>query len=89
VIDFPIIDSHIHLLDQRRFGYSWAEGAPALKRDWTPDDLANAAKPFEIEGFIFIEVDVDTPQHLDEADWVDGLAKARRTRARRRRLPAA
>ena len=41
VIDFPIIDSHIHLLDQQRFGYSWAKDAPALKRDWTPDDLAN------------------------------------------------
>jgi len=75
VIDFPIIDSHIHLLDQQRFGYSWATGAPALKRDWTPDDLANAAKPLEIEGFVFVEVDVDMPRYLDEAEWVDGLAK--------------
>jgi len=74
VIDFPIIDSHIHLLDQQRFGYSWATGAPALKRDWTPDDLANAAKPLEIEGFVFVEVDVDMPRYLDEAEWVDGLA---------------
>jgi L-fuconolactonase len=74
VIDFPIIDSHIHLLDQRRFGYSWASGAPGLKRDWTPDDLASAAKPVEIEGFVFVEVDVDMPQYLDEAEWVDGLA---------------
>ena len=46
MIDFPIIDSHIHLLDQKRFGYAWASGAPALKRDWTPDDLAAAAKPY-------------------------------------------
>ena len=75
MIDFPIVDAHIHLLDQQRFGYSWATEAPALKRDWTPDDLANAAKPIEIEGFVFVEVDVDMPQYLDEADWVDGLAK--------------
>ena len=74
MIDFPIIDSHIHLLDQKRFGYSWASGAPALKRDWTPDDLANVAKPYELEGFVFVEVDVDMPQYLDEADWIDGLA---------------
>ena len=40
MIDFPIIDSHIHLLDQKRFGYAWADGEPALKRDWTPNDLA-------------------------------------------------
>src|SRR6202021_3395260 len=74
VIDFPIIDSHIHLLDQKRFAYSWEKDAPTLKRDWTPDDLANAAKPYELEGLVFVEVDVDMPQYLDEAEWVDGLA---------------
>src|SRR5580698_1753714 len=74
MIDFPIIDSHIHLLDQKRFGYAWADGEPALKRDWTVNDLANAAKPYEIEGLVFVEVDVDMPQYLDEAEWVDGLA---------------
>jgi L-fuconolactonase len=75
MIDFPIIDSHIHLLDQKRFGYAWASGAPALNRNWTPDDLAASAKPYEIEGFVFVEVDVDMPQYLDEAEWVDGLSK--------------
>src|SRR5580700_2735096 len=74
VIDFPIIDSHIHLLDQKRFADSWAKDAPTLKRDWTPDELANAAKPYELEGLVFVEVDVDMPQYLDEAEWVDGLA---------------
>ena len=38
---------------------------------------------------MFVEVDVDMPQYLDEAEWVDGLAKARPPRARSRRLPAA
>jgi L-fuconolactonase len=74
MINFPIIDSHVHLLDQQRFGYAWADGTPALKRDWTADDLAHRAKPYEIEGFVFVEVNVDTPQYLDEADWVDDLA---------------
>jgi L-fuconolactonase len=75
VIDFPIIDSHIHLLNQRRFGYGWSSGAPALNRDWTPDDLVASAKPYEIEGLVFVEVDVDMPQYLDEAQWVDQLAR--------------
>ena len=76
MIDFPLIDSHIHLLDQQRFGYSWASGAPALKRDWTPDDLAAAAKPYTIEGVVCVEGDVDMPQYLDEAEWLEGLAKS-------------
>lgn len=75
MIDFPIVDSHIHLLDQTRFGYAWAAGAPKLNRDWTVDNLVNSAKPYEIEGFVFVEVDVDMPQYLDEAEWIDDMAK--------------
>jgi L-fuconolactonase len=74
MIDFPIIDSHVHLLDQKRFRYAWSNGAPMLKRDWMPDDLTRSAKPCEIEGLVFVEVDVDMPQYLDEAEWVDELA---------------
>lgn len=74
MIDFPIVDSHVHLLDQKRFKYSWASGAPKLARDWSPDDLAAAAKPYQVDSFVFVEVDVDMPQHLDEADWVQEIA---------------
>lgn len=74
MIDFPVIDLHVHLLDQKRFGYAWAAGAPALKRDWTPDDLAAAARPYAIDGLVFVEVDVDAGRYLDEAQWVESLA---------------
>jgi L-fuconolactonase len=70
MLEFPIVDAHVHLLDQKRFSYGWAAGAPSLKRDWTPDDLARAVKPYQLTGFVFVEVDVDMPQYLDEADWV-------------------
>jgi L-fuconolactonase len=75
MIGFPMIDSHVHLLDQKRFGYAWSNGEPSLKRDWTPDDLVRSAKPYEAEGFVFVEVDVGMPQYLDEADWVDSLSQ--------------
>ncbi len=74
MIDFAIVDSHVHLLDTKRFGYSWAKGAPALGRDWSPEDLVASALPYEIEGFVFVEVDVDMPQYLDEAQWVQSIA---------------
>jgi len=74
MIDFPITDTHVHLLDQSRFKYSWASGAPKLGRDWTIHDLETAAKPYVIENIVFVEVDVDYPQHMDEAAWVQELA---------------
>jgi L-fuconolactonase len=75
VVDFPIVDTHVHLLDPQRFGYAWTKGAPSLNRRVLPTDLMEVAKPVEIDGFVFVEVDVDMPQHLAEAQWVDGLAQ--------------
>jgi L-fuconolactonase len=74
--DFPIIDSHIHLLNPDRMAYSWTRGAPQLGRLVTPDDFYAAAAPVEVERFVFVEVDVDYPQHLEEARWVSELAAA-------------
>src|SRR5688572_4958211 len=76
VPDFPIVDSHVHLCDPNRFGYDWTKNAPSLKRLVLPADLTKAAGKVEIDRFVFVEVDVDFPQHLDEAEWVQGLALA-------------
>lgn len=74
MIDFPITDTHVHLLDTRKFKYGWASGAPKLGRDWTIHDLETAAKPYVVESMVFVEVDVDYPQHMDEAAWVQQLS---------------
>eukprot|EP01030_Chromulinospumella_sphaerica_P033916 gene33916-34862_t len=57
MIDFPITDTHVHLLDTAKFKYSWAAGAPKLGRDWTVADLEARARPYTIESIVFVEVD--------------------------------
>lgn len=74
MIDFAITDTHVHLLDTSKFKYGWASGAPKLGRDWTIHDLEAASRPYVIENMVFVEVDVDYPQHMDEAEWVQQLA---------------
>lgn len=74
--DFPIVDSHVHLADPKRFGYAWTRNAPSLNRQVLPEHLTKAAAPVKIDKFVFVEVDVDFPQHLAEAEWVAGLARA-------------
>ena len=71
--DFAIIDSHVHLCDPKQFGYSWTKNAPSLSRQVLPTDLTKAAGPVKIDRFVFVEVDVDYPQHLKEAAWVAEL----------------
>jgi len=75
MIDFPITDTHVHLLDTGKFKYSWASGAPKLGRDWTIADLDQRARPYEIGAMVFVEVDVDMPQHIAEAEWVQSLSE--------------
>ena len=74
--DFPIIDAHVHLTDVKNLGYAWTKSAPVLNRSVLPADLFKAAAPVEIEKFVFVEVDVDMPQHIAEAEWIDGIAKS-------------
>jgi L-fuconolactonase len=74
--DFAIVDSHVHLADPKRFGYAWTKNAPSLNRTVLPEHLTRAAAPVTIDKFVFVEVDVDLPQHVDEAAWVQSLAQA-------------
>jgi L-fuconolactonase len=74
MVDFPIVDSHIHLCDPNRFGYGWTKAAPSLARPVLPQHLTDAAKNVKIDKYVFVEVDVDFPQHLEEAAWVASLA---------------
>ncbi|HEX6120532.1 MAG TPA: hypothetical protein VFZ03_13870, partial [Dongiaceae bacterium] len=74
--DFPIVDSHVHLADPKRFGYAWTRSAPSLNRPVLPEHLTKAAAPVQIDRFVFVEVDVDFPQHLAEAEWIASLAKS-------------
>ena len=74
--DYPIIDTHVHLCDPARLSYSWMKDAPALNRRVLPEDFAKAAAPVKIDRFVFVEVDVDQPQHLEEAEWVEDLARS-------------
>jgi L-fuconolactonase len=76
VPDFPIVDAHVHLTDVKNLGYGWTKSAPVLNRTVLPADLFKAAAPVQIEKFVFVEVDVDLPQHVAEAEWIDGLAKS-------------
>jgi L-fuconolactonase len=72
--DFPIVDSHVHLADPQRFGYAWTRNAPSLNRTVLPADLSKAAAPVEVDTIVFVEVDVDDPQQVAEAEWIESLA---------------
>jgi len=72
--DFPIIDSHVHFIDPRRFRYAWLAGRPSINRPFLPEDFARLAGIVDVEGIVFVEAWPDAGQHLEEARFAQECA---------------
>lgn len=72
---FPIIDSHVHLYDPARLSYPWMRDIAKLNKRHEMDTFDALRGDVEVEGLVFVEVDVAQPQQLDEARYVSGLAE--------------
>ena len=75
MLDFPIIDGHVHLYDPGRIGYGWMQGTKLETPHLLPEfDAARGA--VEVDGIVWIEVGADPGQHEQEASLVAALAAA-------------
>jgi L-fuconolactonase len=74
--NFPIVDAHVHLYDPGVVGYAWMRAKPALDRQHLMAHLDAARGAVELEALVWVEVDVDPGQYLQEAAYVDRLARA-------------
>ncbi|TXG78729.1 MAG: amidohydrolase [Thermomicrobiales bacterium] len=71
----PIVDSHVHIWDTERFSIPWLEGIPGLnKRIWI-DDYFSATGNLNVEGFVYLQVEVAPPYSLIEAQEIASLAE--------------
>lgn len=71
----PIVDSHVHIWDTERFPIPWLGDIPALnKRIWI-DDYFAATKGLNVEGFVYMQVEVAPAYALIEAREIAALAE--------------
>lgn len=71
----PIVDSHVHIWDTGRFPIPWLEDIPSLnKRIWI-DDYFAATGDLDVEGFVYLQVEVEPPYALIEAQAIASLAE--------------
>jgi L-fuconolactonase len=71
----PIIDTHVHLWDLSRFRLAWLEPGSPLHRNFSWDDYREATQGMSLERAIYMEVDVDPPQHEREARTVAAMCR--------------
>ena len=73
MVSVPIVDAHVHLYDTRKFPYAWMKDVPKLNRPHLPADYRAAIGEAPVEQIVFVEVWIDTPLQMAEAEWVSGL----------------
>ena len=75
--ELPIIDTHQHLWDLSRFQLAWHKGADTkpLQRSFVMSDYLAATKGLNVVKTVYMEVDVEPHQQLDEAAYVTDLCQ--------------
>ncbi|MEX2142323.1 MAG: amidohydrolase family protein [Pirellulales bacterium] len=71
----PIIDTHQHLWDLKKFELPWLADYEKLRRSYLLADYWNAARGTKIVKTIYMEVDVTPKQRQAEVDYVVALAR--------------
>lgn len=66
----PIIDTHQHLWDLSKFTLPWVNGAPAINRSYLQSDYAAATAGLNVIKAVYMEVDVEPSQQVDEALYI-------------------
>ena len=73
--DLPIVDTHQHLWDLSRFRLPWLQGAAAINRSFVMKDYLEATAGLNVQRTIYMEVDVDPSQQVEEAEYVIDLCR--------------
>lgn len=74
MLDFGIVDAHVHLWDVAKLRYPWLEAKPLLNRSHLPADYRAACGDIQIDKMVFVQCECDPAQYREEAAWVTGLA---------------
>jgi L-fuconolactonase len=75
MIQFPIVDTHVHLWDPSHLRYPWLDDNALLNKPYLLDDYKRACGPMHVEKMVFLQCECDVAQFREEAAWVTSLAQ--------------
>ena len=74
MINFPVVDTHLHLWDPSHLRYEWLDLNELLNKPYLPDNYRKACGLVQVEQMVFLQCECDFAQFMDEANWVTSLA---------------
>jgi predicted TIM-barrel fold metal-dependent hydrolase len=66
----PIIDTHQHLWDLKKFRLPWIKPGSVLAKDYLMSDYLKATEGLNVIKAVYMEVDLDLAQQQEEAEFV-------------------
>ncbi len=75
MIDFPIVDTHLHLWNPKVLRYPWLDTIPRLNKPYLLADYNQACGPVRVDKMIFVQCECKPSQYRQEAQWVLSLAQ--------------
>jgi predicted TIM-barrel fold metal-dependent hydrolase len=75
----PIVDTHQHLWDLKKFHLPWVTKDSPLNHSYLPSDYAKATEGLHVVKSVYMEVDVAEDQQQAEADFITDLCKSGKT----------
>ena len=75
----PVIDTHQHLWDLKKFKLGWLKKGAPLDAQFTPKEYDEAIAGLNVVKSVYMEVDVVEEQQQAEADYVTELCKGGKT----------
>ena len=74
MIDFPIIDTHLHVWDPGKLDYPWLADIPLLNRPFLIDEYKKACGSVSVEMMVFVQAEADFAAYREEVEWVTSVA---------------
>jgi len=72
---FPIVDSHVHFWNPRRFRYPWLPANPKLNQPFEPEQFNTHTAGINVDQLVFVEAGRAQTQNVLEAEWIGELAR--------------
>jgi L-fuconolactonase len=80
MIDFPVVDTHLHIWDPDRINYPWLSDVPFLNRAYLIDEYRKACGPVQVEKMVFVQAEADFSLYREEVEWVSSVSKEQDSR---------